>query len=80
MVLGRVLLPVHWGAFALAAHGWTEPIERAWAAARAAGITIIAPEPGESVEPSDPPPVHRWWPVLPWNTGAQKPIVSTKMN
>ena len=29
MLRGRVLLPVHWGLFRLAYHGWTEPIERA---------------------------------------------------
>ena len=29
LVKGRVMLPVHWGLFTLAYHGWTEPIERA---------------------------------------------------
>ena len=33
-VRGAVMLPVHWGLFALASHGWTEPIERVLAAAR----------------------------------------------
>ena len=28
-VQGRVMLPMHWGLFTLASHGWTEPIERA---------------------------------------------------
>jgi L-ascorbate metabolism protein UlaG (beta-lactamase superfamily) len=80
MVRGRVMLPVHWGAFALAYHGWTEPIERALAAGAAAGATVLAPKPGESVEPAAPPPLARWWPVLPWRTGAEDPIVSTQMN
>ena len=26
---GKVMLPVHWGLFNLALHGWTEPVE-AW--------------------------------------------------
>jgi len=33
-VRGAVMLPVHWGFFALASHGWTEPIERALVAVR----------------------------------------------
>jgi L-ascorbate metabolism protein UlaG (beta-lactamase superfamily) len=79
MVHGRVLLPVRWGALALAAHGWTEPIERALVAAGQAGVSIIAPEPGESVEPSKSPALRRWWPDLPWHTAAERPIVSTEM-
>ena len=79
MVRGKVLLPIHWGAFALAAHGWTEPIERAWAASSSAGVALMAPEPGESVEPEHPTPVRRWWPPLPWRTAAEDPIVSTQV-
>lgn len=47
---GKVLLPVHWGLFPLAAHGWTEPIERVLAAGALAGQTLIAPRPGQAVE------------------------------
>ncbi|HEY1101478.1 MAG TPA: MBL fold metallo-hydrolase, partial [Myxococcota bacterium] len=28
MVRGKVLLPIHWGLWVLAMHGWTEPMER----------------------------------------------------
>lgn len=80
MLQGRVLLPVHWALFPLAAHGWTEPIERALAAAGNAGQTVIAPKPGQSIEPTAPPSLERWWPELPWKTGAQDPIVSTQVN
>ncbi|AHG88362.1 hypothetical protein J421_0825 [Gemmatirosa kalamazoonensis] len=34
---GGVMLPLHWGLFDLALHGWTEPAERTLAAAAAAG-------------------------------------------
>jgi L-ascorbate metabolism protein UlaG (beta-lactamase superfamily) len=78
LVRGRVLLPVHWATFTLAYHGWTEPIERALAAAKSAGVAIVAPMPGQSIEPSKPPAVVRWWPKLPWRTGAQDPIVSSQ--
>ncbi|MDI1450974.1 MBL fold metallo-hydrolase [Polyangium sp. 6x1] len=79
MVQGRVLLPVHWGLFDLAFHGWTEPIERVLVAAQASGVTTVVPRPGESVEPGAAPPPARWWPDLPWRSGAQGPIVATKM-
>jgi L-ascorbate metabolism protein UlaG (beta-lactamase superfamily) len=80
MVRGRVLLPMHWGLLQLAPHGWTEPIERALAAGKAAGAVIVTPRPGGSVEPEAPPAAARWWPPLPWVTAAQDPIRSTKVN
>jgi len=79
LVGGRLLLPVHWGAFALAYHAWTEPIERALTAASRAGVPLVAPRPGQSFEPAAPPPVERWWPSLPAKTAEQDPIVSTQM-
>jgi L-ascorbate metabolism protein UlaG (beta-lactamase superfamily) len=75
-VRGAVMLPVHWGLFALASHGWTEPIERALAAAHDAEALVITPRPGQSVEPTVERPQERWWPTLPWRTGAESPIVA----
>jgi L-ascorbate metabolism protein UlaG (beta-lactamase superfamily) len=75
-VRGNVMLPVHWGLFALASHGWTEPIERALAEGRRTGAVVIAPRPGQSVEPTVEKPQDHWWPDLPWRTGAQDPIVA----
>jgi L-ascorbate metabolism protein UlaG (beta-lactamase superfamily) len=40
LVRGAVMLPVHWGLFDLALHGWTEPMERVLVAARAAGVRV----------------------------------------
>jgi L-ascorbate metabolism protein UlaG (beta-lactamase superfamily) len=68
LVKGKVMLPVHWGLFDLALHGWTEPIERVAAAAEKAGVVALAPRPGEMIEPASPPPLQRWWPELPWET------------
>ena len=76
-VKGRVMIPVHWGTFALAYHGWTEPIERALVAAQAAGVTLVAPRPGQPVEPTAPPALDRWWPKLPWRTAAEAPMHAT---
>jgi L-ascorbate metabolism protein UlaG (beta-lactamase superfamily) len=75
-VRGTVMLPVHWGLFALASHGWTEPIERTLAAAHAAGAVVVTPRPGQSIEPTEERPQERWWPALPWRTGAECPIVA----
>jgi L-ascorbate metabolism protein UlaG (beta-lactamase superfamily) len=80
MLRGKALLPIHWGLFTLAYHGWTEPGERALAAAEVAQVPILLPKPGQSVEPASPPATARWWPTLPWTTGADDPIVSSKVN
>lgn len=77
LVQGRVLLPIHWGLFDLAAHGWTEPVERVLAAARVRGSAVAVPKPGQGVEPGVPWLQERWWPLLPWKTAAEAPIVAT---
>jgi L-ascorbate metabolism protein UlaG (beta-lactamase superfamily) len=79
MVRGRVMLPVHWGMFALAYHAWTEPMERALVAGAAAGVTVIDPKLGESVDPMAPMSPVRWWPPVPWRRAEQDPIVATQM-
>jgi L-ascorbate metabolism protein UlaG (beta-lactamase superfamily) len=80
MLKGRVFLPLHWGLFTLAPHGWTEPIERAVAEAVARKERFIAPRPGESVDADAPAPFAQWWPERAWETAAQHPIVSTQVD
>lgn len=77
IVQGGVLIPIHWGLFKLAPHGWTEPIERVLAAAKVASVTVATPRPGESVEPGAALTTRRWWPEVPWSPVAETPIVST---
>ena len=77
LVQGRVMIPIHWGLFNLAPHTWTEPAERATAAAARAGVILATPRPGESVEPTQENSTARWWPELPWSPADQTPIVST---
>jgi L-ascorbate metabolism protein UlaG (beta-lactamase superfamily) len=79
MVRGSLMLPIHWGLFRLAYHAWTEPVERVLVAARAAGVTLAVPRPGQSFEPDAPPPLERWWPDLPWQTAQEHPVVSTQV-
>jgi L-ascorbate metabolism protein UlaG (beta-lactamase superfamily) len=47
-VKGKNMMLIHWGGFTLAYHGWTEPIERALAAAKEKEVKLIAPELGET--------------------------------
>ncbi len=76
-VRGRVLMPVHWGTFNLALHGWTEPVERLLAAAAPHDIPVVVPKPGGWFEPDAPPALVRWWPALEWERAAEAPVVST---
>lgn len=76
MLRGRVLIPIHWGLFDLALHGWTEPVERVVVAAEAGAATLLVPRPGESLEPARDE-TARWWPEVPWQTAAQHPIRAT---
>jgi L-ascorbate metabolism protein UlaG (beta-lactamase superfamily) len=79
LVQGKAMLPVHWAMFQLAYHSWTEPIERVLAAARPAGVLVLTPRVGQSLEPQAPPAFEHWWPKLPWKTAAEDPIVATGM-
>jgi L-ascorbate metabolism protein UlaG (beta-lactamase superfamily) len=78
-VRAKALIPVHWGLFRLAHHGWTEPVERVLAAASCTDLAVLTPRPGQSVEPTAPRPedAQRWWPETPWASAARKPIVAT---
>lgn len=46
---GKLLIPIHWGAFTLAYHAWNEPAERVTRAARTAQVRIATPKIGETV-------------------------------
>lgn len=76
LVNGKLMLPVHWGLFDLALHGWTEPIERVSVAAQASGVSVATPRPGETVEPEKGVPQERWWPDLEWQTAEEHPVVA----
>src|SRR5699024_7986530 len=60
-VRGGLLIPVHWGTFQLALHRWSDPVDRVWAEAKAAGVGIAVPRPGERVDVAEPIPVDAWW-------------------
>jgi L-ascorbate metabolism protein UlaG (beta-lactamase superfamily) len=61
-VQGNILLPIHWGAFSLAFHAWTDPIERAIKVAAERKVNLTTPKIGESVlAGSVEYPTTAWW-------------------
>lgn len=48
-VKGELLLPIHWGAFTLALHEWSDPIERVTKEAKRLRVTVATPQIGESI-------------------------------
>ena len=62
-VQGKNMLLTHWGAFTLARHGWTEPIERAVQAAAENDVDLLAPQIGETIglDGRLAVPASAWW-------------------
>jgi len=60
-MLGGVLLPVHWGTFALAMHAWDQPAERLLGLASHTDAQLLMPLLGEAVEPAHAGSVRPWW-------------------
>ena len=58
---GRRMMPVHWGRFDLAMHGWTEPAERLFKAAREQQISLTLPMIGQRFSLEGDHPEHLWW-------------------
>lgn len=58
---GKVLLPVHWGKFALAFHPWREPIERLLTEANVKSVKVTTPLIGEQIFPDKNLPKTKWW-------------------
>ena len=57
-----LLMPIHWGLFNLALHGWREPMERMSTIADGEGWALWSPRPGEPTEVVKGQAVRsRWW-------------------
>ncbi len=60
-----LLMPVHWGLFDLALHGWREPMEQVVALSGDQGVPVWSPAPGIPSEVvAGVPLVSRWWQAL----------------
>jgi L-ascorbate metabolism protein UlaG (beta-lactamase superfamily) len=57
----KMLLPVHWGKFALATHPWDEPISRLWSCAEQQGVHVVTPIIGETIKIDSTAPAREWW-------------------
>jgi L-ascorbate metabolism protein UlaG (beta-lactamase superfamily) len=57
---GGVLMPVHWGTFALSTHAWDEPVEDLLARA-GSDTALLLPRLGEPAEPAEQREVEPWW-------------------
>ncbi len=62
-VKGETMMLIHWGAFTLAYHSWTDPIERAIQKAKEEDVNLLIPELGETVLLSGEKAsgVNDWW-------------------
>ncbi|GIG71532.1 MBL fold metallo-hydrolase [Phytomonospora endophytica] len=58
---GGLLIPVHWCTFDLAFHAWGEPVDRLWREAKARGIALTIPRPGQTVDIAAAPEPDGWW-------------------
>jgi len=57
----KILMPVHWGKFALSLHAWDEPIQRVTKEAHRLNVPIIHPMIGELVDLNDFGVQTEWW-------------------
>jgi len=58
---GKKIIPIHWGAFTLAPHSWTDPIERMAHACSQLQLDLITPKIGETVILHKHEPKEKWW-------------------
>jgi L-ascorbate metabolism protein UlaG (beta-lactamase superfamily) len=61
-VKGKWLLPIHWGAFTLSFHEWTDPVERVTKAGNERNVPVATPRIGETFFVNgDSFPTSKWW-------------------
>ncbi len=60
-VRGKLLLPIHWGAFKLSLHSWTDPVERVSNAASEKKVSLTTPIVGEAITIGQRVPNTDWW-------------------
>lgn len=58
---GNMYMPIHWSAFTLALHDWTDPVERALEATKKHEIEMVTPMIGERFNILTERPNKKWW-------------------
>ncbi|MDF2157965.1 MBL fold metallo-hydrolase [Algoriphagus sp. CAU 1675] len=58
----KIIMPIHWGAFSLAMHSWTDPVERVLVKAEQLQIPVFIPKIGEYIEIKEEMSItEQWW-------------------
>ena len=58
----KLMMPIHWGAFTLALHSWTDPVERVEIKAKELGMPITIPKIGSFINFKSALEINdRWW-------------------
>ena len=57
----KTAMPIHWGAFTLAFHSWTEPVERFLKKAKELNVQTCTPRIGEVFTIGENYPSSHWW-------------------
>lgn len=62
-VKAKQIMPIHWAAFKLAFHTWTDPVERLTRKAKELKLNVITPMIGQKIIISKPPKTieNNWW-------------------
>lgn len=60
-VKAKLMMPIHWGAFSLALHTWTDPVERLSVAAQKLNQPFITPQIGQIITMSPTVSSYEWW-------------------
>ncbi len=58
------MMPIHWGAFNLSLHTWTDPVEKALRAITNHEVIMITPQIGERFSPASTYDTTHWWEEL----------------
>ena len=60
-IQAKTMMPIHWGAFKLALHEWTDPIERSFKKAQELNVQMATPIIGEAIVVDSNYPSSKWW-------------------
>ena len=62
-IKAKKMMPIHWGAFKLASHSWTDPVERLLKKSKGLKVDLVIPEIGEFIEIglTDSAEIYPWW-------------------
>ena len=60
-IQARLVMPIHWSAFKLAMHVWTDPVNRFTIKAKALNQPYIVPKIGQSIQPAGKNNQIVWW-------------------